>query len=368
MNTDIRLSVDFFRNIKVRKLKRALGAEGVLSLQALWLFCAENVPDGNLGKYSEDIEFIVEWDGEEGAFVSALLSLGFLDEEADGTFLVHDWSENNPYVAASEARADAGRLARLKRENPEAARRLEAEGRTGITSAEYQAAKYKRSSECNDEGTYVGTLNQPSKVPTTNLEGKPQGDLEGSAYSSTSTNTSNNINIYPQDTVGNKGGMGGEEPTPAPKRRDGGGEQEQMLTDYTPEEREVLSLFKSVHDLKQPDTGKLIRQIRTLKADFPAVDLLAEAKKMALWLDSREKKQNAKSNLLLFMRNWVERASKTPSPPISDLQRYKNGPPPVPNADGSIGKADEGNAERNKRLAEKYMKQFGDRMTGGEAP
>ena len=168
---------------------------------------------------------------------------------------------------------------------------------------------------------------------------------------------------------GNKGGMGGEEPTPAPERRDGGGEQEQMLTDYTPEEREVLSLFKGVHDLKQPDTGKLIRQIRTLKADFPAVDLLAEAKKMALWLDSREKKQNAKSNLLLFMRNWVERASKTPSPPISDLQRYKNGPPsPVPNADGSIGKADEGNAERNKRLAEKYMKQFGDRMTGGEAP
>ena len=69
------------------------------------------------------------------------------------------------------------------------------------------------------------------------------------------------------------------------------------------------------------------------------------------------------------MRNWVERASKTPSPPISDLQRYKNGPPsPVPNADGSIGKVDEGNAERNKRLAEKYMKQFGDRMTGGEAP
>ena len=168
---------------------------------------------------------------------------------------------------------------------------------------------------------------------------------------------------------GNKGGMGGEEPTPAPERRDGGGEQEQMLTDYTPEEREVLSLFKGVHDLKQPDTGKLIRQIRTLKADFPVVDLLAEAKKMALWLDSREKKQNAKSNLLLFMRNWVERASKTPSPPISDLQRYKNGPPsPVPNADGSIGKADEGNAERNKRLAEKYMKQFGDRMTGGEAP
>ena len=40
--------------------------------------------------------------------------------------------------------------------------------------------------------------------------------------------------------------------------------------------------------------------------------------------------------------------------------RYKNrGPTPSrPNADGSIGKADEGNEERNRRLAEKYMKQF----------
>lgn len=94
MNTDIRLSVDFFRNIKVRKLKRALGAEGVLSLQALWLFCAENTPDGNLGKYSGDIEFIVEWGGKEGAFVSTLLSLGFLDEGAGGTFSIHNWAQN----------------------------------------------------------------------------------------------------------------------------------------------------------------------------------------------------------------------------------------------------------------------------------
>ena len=356
MNTDIRLSVGFFRNIKVRKLRKVLGAEGVLSLQALWLFCAENAPDGKLGKYSDDIEFIVDWNGEESLFTATLLDLGFLDKEDDGTLSVHDWSGNNPYVAASEARSDAGRLARLKRENPEAAKQFETNGRKGISQAEYQSAKYQPSQELQAQN--VGTLKVPTKVPTTNLEGE--------TYSSTSTSTNTSEKDYYD--AGNKGGTGGEEPTPAPERRDGGGEQEQMLTDYTPEEREVLSLFKGVHDLKQPDTGKLIRQIRTLKADFPAVDLLAEAKKMALWLDSREKKQNAKSNLLLFMRNWVERASKTPSPPISDLQRYKNGPPPVPNADGSIGKADEGNAERNKRLAEKYMKQFGDRMTGGEAP
>ena len=161
--------------------------------------------------------------------------------------------------------------------------------------------------------------------------------------------------IYIQDAVGNKGGMGGEEPNPA--SGGGGGEQKQLLTDHTPEEQEVLSLFEGVHDLKQPDSGKLVKQYRTLKADFPSVDILSEVKKMALWLENRDKKDNAKANVLLFMRNWVERASKTPSPSMSDLQRYKNGPPQA-NADGSIGKADEGNEERNRRLAEKYMKQF----------
>lgn len=160
---------------------------------------------------------------------------------------------------------------------------------------------------------------------------------------------------YKQDAVGNKGGMGGEEPNPA--SGGGSGEQKQLLTDHTPEEQEVLSLFEGVHDLKQPDSGKLVKQYRTLKADFPSVDILSEVKKMALWLENRDKKNNAKANVLLFMRNWVERASKTPSPSMSDLQRYKNGPPQA-NADGSIGKADEGNEERNRRLAEKYMKQF----------
>lgn len=161
--------------------------------------------------------------------------------------------------------------------------------------------------------------------------------------------------IYIQDAVGNKGGMGGEEPNPA--SGGGSGEQKQLLTDHTPEEQEVLSLFEGVHDLKQPDSGKLVKQYRTLKADFPSVDILSEVKKMALWLENRSKKDNAKANVLLFMRNWVERASKTPSPSMSDLQRYKNGPPQA-NADGSIGKADEGNEERNRRLAEKYMRQF----------
>ena len=41
MNTDIRLSTDFFGNVKVKKLKKRLGADGVLALIALWAYCAK---------------------------------------------------------------------------------------------------------------------------------------------------------------------------------------------------------------------------------------------------------------------------------------------------------------------------------------
>ena len=123
MIADIRLSVDFLQNIKVRKLKKRLGADGVLALIALWSYCAKNFPDGRLGEYSDDVEFIADWDGEDGALASALRELGFLDVCEDGTLELHDWTENNPYVADSRERGDTQRLNRLGGQNPTAARR-----------------------------------------------------------------------------------------------------------------------------------------------------------------------------------------------------------------------------------------------------
>lgn len=203
MNTDIRLSVDFYGNVKVRKLKKALGADGVLSLIALWLYCAKNLPDGNLGKYSQDVELIADWDGDEGVFVETLLRLSFLDEEADGTLSLHDWLENNPYAALSGARSNEGRLNRLKRENPEAAQRYVAEGRRGISKEEYYASKQGLKVILSDT---QGDLKAP-------LEGNLQGDLQGSVYSSTSTSTSTNTKDYYYDAR-EKGGAGGKETQP----------------------------------------------------------------------------------------------------------------------------------------------------------
>ncbi len=109
MNTDFRVAVDFFTHHKARKLKKRLGVAAVLSLLQLWAYAAKLRTDGNLSGMSvEDIELAAEWDGEEGAFASSLLDCGFLDRDDEG-YLLHDWAENNPWVAEEKARSEQAR-------------------------------------------------------------------------------------------------------------------------------------------------------------------------------------------------------------------------------------------------------------------
>ena len=109
MNIDFRVAVDFFTHHKARKLKKRLGAAAVLSLLQLWAYAAKLRTDGNLSGMSvEDIELAAEWDGDEGAFSAALLDVGFLDQGEDG-YSLHDWAENNPWVAEEKARSEQAR-------------------------------------------------------------------------------------------------------------------------------------------------------------------------------------------------------------------------------------------------------------------
>lgn len=114
MNTDIRLSVGFWLHPKTRRLAKRLGLEAVRSLQILWLWAAQNRPDGNLsGLDEEDIELAADWQGEEKAFFTACL--GAWIDEIDGGYVLHDWAEHNPWQAEAEARSDAARKAALAR-------------------------------------------------------------------------------------------------------------------------------------------------------------------------------------------------------------------------------------------------------------
>ena len=125
MNADIRLSVNFWRNHKIKKLERHLGLEGVKSLQILWLWAAQNRPSGVLNNMdADDIECDAEWNGEQDAFINELIDLKLIDVAPDGTYLLHDWEQNNEWAAQAETRADKARLSRLAQVNPEAYSKL----------------------------------------------------------------------------------------------------------------------------------------------------------------------------------------------------------------------------------------------------
>lgn len=119
MNTDIRLSVEFFDHPKTVKLQRRLGLEAVISLQRLWLWAAQNRASGKLSNMDgEDIEIAAKWAGECGVFTSELVSLGWLDEEG-GAYSLHDWTEHNPWQAEANARSEKARNAAQTRWNTE---------------------------------------------------------------------------------------------------------------------------------------------------------------------------------------------------------------------------------------------------------
>lgn len=110
MNSDIRLSVGFWQHPKTKKTVRRLGLEGIRSLQVLWLWAAQNKPDGDLsGMDWEYIELAADWQGEERAFFDHCLGV-WIDATQDG-YVLHDWADHNPWQAEAEARSESARKA-----------------------------------------------------------------------------------------------------------------------------------------------------------------------------------------------------------------------------------------------------------------
>ena len=113
MATDARISTGLPSHPKTKKLIRRLGAGAAWHLVCLFLWVADNRSDGDLtGMTDEDIELAVDWAGDEGVFVQTLSAVGFLDG-GEGSRLIHDWEEHNPWAAGSEKRSEKSRWAAL---------------------------------------------------------------------------------------------------------------------------------------------------------------------------------------------------------------------------------------------------------------
>jgi hypothetical protein len=107
MNTDIRVKTSFAHHHKTKKLKRKLGGDGVCALLFLWLFAAENRPDGVFsGMDPDDIAIAAQWDGDATVMLEAMLGVGFLCLNASGEYFIHDWIRNNAWAADAPARAE----------------------------------------------------------------------------------------------------------------------------------------------------------------------------------------------------------------------------------------------------------------------
>ena len=111
MNSDFRVSVDFFVHHKTRRVQRQAGDAGVIGLLLLWAYAAKHRSDGMLaGMDQTDIEAVAGWTGETGLLFQTLLDIGFLDQSEDGLRL-HDWQENNPWVAGAMERSQKAKNA-----------------------------------------------------------------------------------------------------------------------------------------------------------------------------------------------------------------------------------------------------------------
>ena|ERR1700722_14522659 len=68
-------------------------AAAVGYLELIWHFAARFTLGGNVGKFSDpEIEASVDWDGEPGALIAALVASRWFDRSDVHRLVVHDWS------------------------------------------------------------------------------------------------------------------------------------------------------------------------------------------------------------------------------------------------------------------------------------
>lgn len=109
------MKVNAFDHPKTKGLKaflRCSRAQVIGHLELLWYFTAKHAPQGDIGKWSDDvIAEACDYTGvdlrDSGFFVRALVANGFLNTHPTRRYLVHDWPDHAPrWVLAQLKRAN----------------------------------------------------------------------------------------------------------------------------------------------------------------------------------------------------------------------------------------------------------------------
>lgn len=115
----INLDLDYPDHPKTRRLVGILGRGAEAMPIRLWCYCGKyHRNDGSLSSYAtEEIEALLDWHGEPGKAIQALVRVGFLDRTPEGLF-VHDWEEHAGHLLAYHEAAKAGAKARWNKRLP----------------------------------------------------------------------------------------------------------------------------------------------------------------------------------------------------------------------------------------------------------
>lgn len=105
-------------HLKTKRLKRLLGKplyQVVGVLEMLWQLAADCADEGNIGKFSdEEIGDYMEWDGDAGVLIDALVKAGWIDADEHARLLVHDWQDHAPTYIKERVRKRRMRTAKRK--------------------------------------------------------------------------------------------------------------------------------------------------------------------------------------------------------------------------------------------------------------
>jgi len=96
MSEWLELHYDVFEHPKTKRMSKILKtprAAVVGHLAALWTFSARYAISGDLTKLEDDeIEIAAGWEGKDGAFLQAALTVGYLDSDGESV-RIHDWDD-----------------------------------------------------------------------------------------------------------------------------------------------------------------------------------------------------------------------------------------------------------------------------------
>lgn len=112
---DMRWRLGTSAHPKVVRLVGACGERAFRALSALWEWTAANRPDGSLkGMDAVDISVAAGWPDAPASFTDALLAARLLDGKP-GRLRIHDWAEEQPWVAGTSERSESARALARRR-------------------------------------------------------------------------------------------------------------------------------------------------------------------------------------------------------------------------------------------------------------